>query len=317
VDVDGTYEWRFAVSSSAQDQMTLLREEMIQRINERTNGAVTITLFPGGTLLEAAEVPTAVGSGTIEMEAFGVTVFGTVSRIASVMTPGFTGISTNDALRILEPGTEGRQIFDEEFARIGVKPLAFWSETDIGIVSYEPLDTLESFRGKKVRTSSEISAEVLRELGAEPVVMGGSEAVDAMARRIIDAGTCEPTCMFSRGYVDFVKYYNNWTAVPFVGMLTMNKELWDSLPGALQALLLEEAQILAEDTSQAALSSQGLAMWKAANDFGISLIAPSNEERLRLLDLSRPIMDEFVRNSSPQPQATRIWDLLQEAAGER
>ncbi len=315
---DKTYKLRMPNSLSAKDEYIIRQKEMVRRIKERTNGAVDITMFPGATLMKAGDVPKAVATGTVDMDSVGMVFYGGLSDIAAILVPGFVGISTTDTLRMVAPGTEGRKLVEDHFADdLGIKIIAFWDQADIGFVSFKPLNTVAAFKGEKLRVSSIIAAQVLRALGAEPTVMGGADAVDAMRRHIIAGSTCHPTCMYSRGYNDFVEAYNPWTVIPNLGMLTMNLKLWNSMPADIRKVIQEEADSTAHDLTSFVPKIQGQAMWTLAMEDGISLLAISPEEKAKLRAIAKPIFDEFVKNARPQPLATRAAELLLQAAASK
>ena len=309
-----TYKWRMTNSLSAKDLYIIRQKKMVDRIKERTKGAVAITMYPGATLMKAGDAPKAVATGTVEMNSVGMVFHGGISDIAAILVPGFVGISTDDTLRMVKKGSEGRKLVEDHFAGLGIWPITFWNQADIGFVTFKPLNTVAAFKGEKLRVSNEIAAQVLRALGAEPTVMGGADAVDAMRRHIIEGSTCHPTCIFSRGYMDFAKSYNPWTVVPNLGMLTMNFKLWKSLPADIKKVIQEEGDSAAEDMTNLVSTIQGQAMWTLANKHGLSLLAISAEEKAKLRAIAKPIFEAFVKNSRPQPLATRAAELLLKAA---
>ena len=311
---DATFNLRMANSLSAKDPYIVRQMKMVETIKERTGGAVNITMYPGATLMKAGEVPKAVATGTVDMDSVGMVFYGGISDVAAILVPGFVGITTADTLRMLEPGGEGRKLVEDHFASLGIKPLAFWNQADIGFVTFKPLNTVASFKGEKLRVSNEIAAQVLRALGAEPTVMGGADAVDAMRRHIIEGSTCHPTCIYSRGYLDFAESYNPWTVVPNLGMLTINLKLWNSIPADVQAVIQEEADSAAHDLTNFVATIQGQAMWNLAMDHGLSLLAISAEEKANLRAIAKPIFDAFVEDARPQPLATEVAALLLQAA---
>jgi TRAP-type C4-dicarboxylate transport system substrate-binding protein len=312
-----TYTWRMPNSLSAKDPYIIRQKKMVDRIKERTNGAVSITMYPGATLMKAGDAPKAVATGTVELESVGMVFHGGISDIAAILVPGFVGISTDDTLHMVRPGSEGRKLVEDHFSELGIWPVTFWNQADIGFVTFEPLNTVASFKGKKLRVSNEIAAQVLRALGAEPTVMGGAEAVDAMRRHIIEGSTCHPTCIFSRGYLDFAESYTPWTVVPNLGMLTMNLKVWNSLPADIKKVIQEEAESAAEDMTNLVTTIQGQAMWTLTMEHGISLLAISAKEKAKLRAIAAPIFDAFVKDARPQPLATRAAELLMQAAEQR
>ncbi|MBI4182961.1 MAG: TRAP transporter substrate-binding protein DctP [Proteobacteria bacterium] len=311
------YNWRMPTSLGAKDPYIVRQATMIARIKERTRGAVNITMYPSDALMKPNDVPKAVSTGTVEMDSVGMVFYGGVSDLAAILVPGFVGTSTAHALRVVQPGSEGRKILDQHFAEKNIKALAFWDQADIGFASYRPLNTVESFKGKKLRVSNEIAAEVLRALGAEPTVMGGAEAVDAMRRKIIEGSTCHPTCIISRGYLDFAESYTPWTVVPNLGWLTVNVNAWNSLPADFQKIIQEEADAAAKDQTELVATIQGQTMWTLAIEHGISLHAIRPAEAAKLRAIAKPIFDDFVKKARPQPQATRVAELLMQAAEKR
>ena len=105
------YKQRFSASMPANNPFTIREVEMVKRILQRTNGAVDIELFPSGSLIKPLDAPKSVSAGTIALDASGMVFYGSISDIATILTPSMVGIPTNDILKVLAPGTEGRQRF--------------------------------------------------------------------------------------------------------------------------------------------------------------------------------------------------------------
>ena len=304
------FAWRMPTSSSATDPYVLGMLKFTDRVRERSNGAVDITMFPANTLLNPFDAPKELIRGTVEIDGGQIPFYAGIFPLLAVLQPSFVGVTGNDVYELLLPGTEGSKIINAVFAEQGLRVLTWWNQADVGYGSFDPLATPEDFKGKKVRTSTPTNNAVLKALNAEPTTLSGSEAVDAMRRGIIEASTIQPTGAFSRGYVDFAKWYNPWVAIPLLAFIAVNVDAFNSLPADLQAIVEEEAAAAGQANNAQTATIQGAALLKMITTTGMSALALDPREKARMRAISEPVTRKFVADAKPQPQATQLFELL-------
>ena len=101
-------------------------------------------------------------------------------------------------------------------------------------------DDLSSWRGFRVRSDRVSLTDLLSGLGAVPIFLASAEVYDALERGDIDGAISCASCGADLGWYKVSDYIVG----PFIGVqhswLTINRELWDTMPRDLQNIVLEE-----------------------------------------------------------------------------
>jgi TRAP-type C4-dicarboxylate transport system substrate-binding protein len=120
------------------------------------------------------------------------------------------------------------------------KGIMYWTEKifPTAMVSKKPVKTLEDLKGLKVRSSGKI-ADMLKTVGASPVLVPGEEIYTALSTGVIDAAhwgaaagalttkLCEPA-----------KYYVQPNlAFSATDLIMVSKKAWDELPADIQKMV--------------------------------------------------------------------------------
>ena len=101
----------------------------------------------------------------------------------------------------------------------------------------QKVTSLNDLKGMKVRTSSQISADMLESLGAIPVGMPVPQTYEALSRGVVDAAWLPWTIMRPFRLHEVTRYHTEagLCCTPFV--LTMNKTRYEGLPDEIKQIL--------------------------------------------------------------------------------
>jgi TRAP-type C4-dicarboxylate transport system substrate-binding protein len=301
---------RLNTSFPAADGQTKAVERLAATLKDKTAGAVNITVFPGDALASSTNAALSISRGTYDLDMRAAVFYEGILPAFQLLSAPFSGLTGDKVLELLAPGREARKIIDDQLAKKNVKLLSMWSLGWPGIVSMEPLNTVESFRGKKIRMASVfIGADVLRKHGAEVVLMSGAEAVDALNRRLIDGGTTGPTAMRSRGYHNFAKYWQMWGVDAAPAILTVNLDVYNKLSPANQTLLVATAEQMGRELNQAVLRTDIDALSESIKK-GVTQLPVAQKEIDTLAADARPLLEKFARETEPSDVHTRLLQLL-------
>lgn len=309
-EVDKAVKLRLNTAFAAEDTHVLAVEAFVAEVKDQTDGVIDIAIFPSDGLAASEDAALSVSRGTYDLDMRAAVFYESILPAFQLLSAPFSGLTGDEVLHALAPGEDAREIIDEQLAEKNVKILSMWSLGWPGIVSMEPLNTIDSFAGKHVRMASQfIGAELLRAHGAEVVLMSGSEAVDALNRGVIDGGTSGPLGMISRGYPAFAKYWQMWPVDAAPVLLTMNLDTFDGLSAEQQDTLVTVAEEVATEQTGKILS-QDMAALDEAIDQGITELEVSDEDRATLAAQARPLLEEFARTTEPTDVNTRVFELL-------
>ncbi|WP_347862134.1 DctP family TRAP transporter solute-binding subunit [Salimicrobium sp. PL1-032A] len=235
-EVDGQVQYEYA-------------QEFADRINEKTDGQITIEPYEFGGLGNETDQVEQLETGAVEM---------------AVMSPGFTGNMVKEgqlfALHFLFPDSveQTQEVLNnsealntdlrEKYEEHGITPLAYWTEgamqwTSSGTAIESPSD----FEGFKMRTqTSPLILESYRTYGADPQSMSWGELYTALDRDTVEG---QENPIFFIGDASFhevqdymtISNHNN-----YVAMTTVNSDWYDGLDEEMQSTIDETVEEMQE-----------------------------------------------------------------------
>ena len=130
----------------------------------------------------------------------------------------------------------------------GAHPL-IWA--DYGYVQFcnntKKIEKPEDFKGLKIRSYSETSADIIQALGASPTTMSSSEVYMAIKNGTIDGQSSGQTAILSRKIYEVCKYFTT-TNHSYVGyLLAINDNSWKKLSPDQQKLVNEVAKEIRDE----------------------------------------------------------------------
>jgi len=190
------------------------------------------------------------------------------------------------------------QYWKGEYENMGVYLAHCDATTAYDIIAKFPLRTPEDLRGLKVRSTGGLMAEIVRELGAVPVVIAASETYTAFQRGIID--------VVALGGPDMAAYrlYETGTHCLRIGLThtvlqyCFNPKTFQSLPRDLQTTLYNTYRLRGQIASQNYYG--GAALETAINtlsDAGVEILEPTADERRAWVDASAPLEARFIEEN--------------------
>lgn len=161
-------------------------ESWAQEIESRTDGAVKINMYPGGTLTGAGECYDGVVSGISDI---GMSVFaytrGRFPVMEAVDLPlGYpTGMAATRAANAFYQEMKPEEMDDVE--------VLYLHAHGPGLLhTKEPVETLEELEGMQIRSTG-LSAKMVTALGANPVAMPQGDTYEALQKGVVE-GTFAP-----------------------------------------------------------------------------------------------------------------------------
>jgi TRAP-type mannitol/chloroaromatic compound transport system substrate-binding protein len=214
-------------------------QRLADSIGAMSGGRLTVELYAAGELVPAFECLDAVQQSVAEMAHSAPFFWLGKSEALSYFGSIPFGLMTSEIMGWLYFGG-GMEFWQEAMAEFGVKPLfAGSSSVSAGGWFRKEINGLDDLKGLKFRIAG-LGAEVVRRLGATPVLTPPSEVFPAMAAGTVDAAEfIGPWNDETFGLFRVAKYYYlpGWHEVGPTAELLINRQAWDSLPADLQAVV--------------------------------------------------------------------------------
>ena len=238
------FDIQYACINRALLWCALKEKYMFPRVLERTNGQLRLitTSFPE-LGIAGPDVHTLVADGTLAMAdiaqyiagAFPAIEIGSLFGIYPSLEHNYIAMAniTPELRDLAVESTEGGQYIS----------LNWHSGNNVFFFSKDPLDTVDAWKGKKIRTPTAAMSSWLRGMEADAQFMAFTEVYTALERGILEAAMTGGDAGFGQRWYEVTDYINGPVISWDNSAVVMNKDQWDKLPEDLQRILLEEAAI--------------------------------------------------------------------------
>jgi TRAP-type transport system periplasmic protein len=262
-------------------------------VEKRTDGAVRVDTFPGGTLLGAKSMMDGVMTGQAD-----------IGCVALAYQPGRFPVAnaTSLPLEIPDARTGSRVLWDlflkyrPESLR-GVKVLTMFTSPPSNIMSRKPIRTLEDMAGMNLRASGG-AAEILRAWGANQVGMPMSETPEALQKGVVQGLLSSLDVMKDMKFAEICRYVTVTDTVIYPFAVVMNLNRWNALPPEVRTVMEEMAEEHAEWTGNYVDNhvKDSLAWSRETHD--VEVIRLSDAERNRWNERLAPIVRDWVEEAA-------------------
>ena len=225
-------------------------QRFADRLAALSGGRLQVQLFAAGELVPPFEALDAVAGGTADLAHATPYYWVGKSQALHYFTGVPFGMTAVEFASWLRFGG-GQALWEEVYADFGVLPFYVGSSgTQAGGWFNREIAGVDDFKGLKFRVSG-LGGEVLRRLGAIPVLTPPGEIAPALASGTVDgADWIGPWNDIAFGLQKFAKYYYMpGFHEPGPGLeVLVNRQTFEALPAELQAILRTAAEATALET---------------------------------------------------------------------
>jgi TRAP-type C4-dicarboxylate transport system substrate-binding protein len=246
-----------------------------ERIKKATNGRVKITI--NNSLVKGTQLAPSVRDGRAQMSAVLHPYLSSGDpRMGLPHLPGL--IESIEEYKFVWDAFYGKLLADiwlEKWNSVVLAEGAFCTQN---LWSKTPIQTIEDFKGKKIRVNNTESAQLLNALGAKPTPIAWGEIPSALERGLID-GIMSASCAgYQHGFGRVTKYLQNWKTGPIVGWAILaNEDVWAKVPADLQKMIKEEMLALQEESFHSYYEYQNSMQKKIEADGAQFWVAPDSK----------------------------------------
>ena len=257
-------------------------------VEKRTNGAVTVQTFPGGTLVGANNMLRGVQTGQADIGCISTAYYPGVFPLISVINLPVAFSSTEVAsLTMWDIFTKYQP---KELAN--VKVLTTFTSAPSQIMSKVPVKTLGDLKGVELRASGSI-LKILGDLGAQGVGMPMSQTPEALQKGVVKGLVSSFDVLKDFNFAELCRYetITNLPVYPFI--VIMNKAKWESLPADVKKVLDDLGREQARWTGQYLDThiKDSLAWSKEKYQVEVFTLTPAEAETIKTL--GAPIVDAW------------------------
>jgi TRAP-type C4-dicarboxylate transport system substrate-binding protein len=281
-------------------------ERWKEEVEKRTEGAIKINTFPGGTLLGAKNVFDGVVTGQADIGCFAMSYHpGRFPVVEAIDLPLGWPNATVASLSLLDLYEKYRP---ESFQK--VKVLTMFTCPPANVMSIDPVRTLEDLKGMEIRAAG-TGVKVFELLGASPIGMPQSDVPDALHKGVIKGMASSLEVMKDFNYAEYCRYITmtNLQVVTFA--VVMNRDRWDSLTPEIQNILDDLCREQTEWTGRYVDKHVDEAVKWSKEKYNVEVIEFSPEEKTEMKKRLAPLVEGYIqRVGSKVPARAIIEDVV-------
>lgn len=271
--------------------------EFKERVEERTEGAVKISIFPNSQLGSEAETMQQVVLGTVDI------AFGEGSSWANAVNKAELGVF---GLPYLCSDLDGqaaimREIIPEEGTEMmvptGIRPLfSFSGSIRHAILKTKPIYTLEDCKGVKIRVPEvTLFVDTWKNLGANPTTTPWSDVYTAISQGVVDGAEVDACTIVDSNLQEVTKYYSKTGHISTINIAAINEDKWQSIPEEYQQILLDVGAEVQEEQVEArkVADDDAIAIMEAA---GVVVNELDDGEYEKMAAAQQPMYDQYAED---------------------
>jgi len=223
-----------------------------ERVNERTNGGLTIEVFHSAQLGVEEDIIEQIRQGAnIGQNTDSARLGNYVPGIAVVNGPYFVG-SLEEAYKLADSPT--MQAWQQELAdQHGLKVVCFdWIQGFRHFFTNKPVRTPEDLSGLRIRTPpAPIWQESIRALGAVPTAMNFGDIYPGLQQQAVDGAELVYANIVAANLNEVLSHANETAHILLVNFQVVSSQWFNGLPAEYQTALVEECRAAGQETSAA------------------------------------------------------------------
>ncbi len=264
----------------------------------KSNGEMTVRLFPGNQLGSEREMIEMVQQGSLEL------TFPADGAMAGFYAPmqvwsiPYIFESAPIAWSVMQSDF-AKRMKDDILATTGIRALAF---SQNGFRSFtnnvRPLITPQDLAGLKIRTmESPVYMTMVNALGATAVPIAGSEVVMALRQGVVDGQENPPAVVFNGGHGEVQDYYTLNEHTFGLHVIVANNDWFSALSAGQQQIIKDGAELMA--ATENLLKTEG--DWKYSRrlveEMGMTIHVSTPEEKAAFKEIAQPPVLTFIREN--------------------
>ncbi len=263
----------------------------------KTNGEITVRLFPGNQLGGEREMIEQVQQGGLELSLPADGAMAGFYAPIQVWSIPYLFESAPVAWEVLN-GPFGDAMREDILAKTGIRALAFSQNGFRSFTnSIRPIINPEDIAGMKIRTmESPVFMEMVSALGATAVPISGAEVVMALRQGVVDGQENPPAVVYSGGHGEVQKYYTLNEHVFGLHVIIANEKWFSSLSPGHQQIIQDAAILMAWTENLQKTEGDWRFSQKLRDELGMEVHVSTPEEKAAFKEITQKPVETFIRS---------------------
>jgi C4-dicarboxylate-binding protein DctP len=212
-------------------------------VEARTKGKVKVQIFDNSQFYNDYQVPTAVGSGAIEMGVAPLGQYENEVPAAGVFLQPFL-FNFDEIIRAAaEPDSEFRTIIDNEILSITGARVLWWQRygSPVLLSKSEPMLSPNSLANHNIRTYDALTGEIINLCGGKSHVITDVKQAEAFDEKIVDANLTNILSVKQQELWKKTQFITRIRLSEIIYAVIINEQVWQGLTQRQQEIVTDEA----------------------------------------------------------------------------
>ncbi len=285
---------RMAVPDPIGSSVGRAASHFAELVEEKTDGAVTIEVFPDGVLFGGDQnaAVNQLGSGALDGLILASSVYASFEpRMNAISLPYL--FADYDQLQAYLNGEPGQELL-ASLDRLGIQGMGFFLRTFRNVTTREtPITTAEDFKGLTLRTpNNTLFVALFQALGANPTPMAFSEVYSALQLGAIDGQENPVEVPLNNKFAEVQGHLNMTQHVADSFVLALSARAWDRIPEESRDAVQQAANdMIAAHNSAEIAAEQEVIVQLQEQGMQVNMLADGELERVQ--EIARGIYPQF------------------------
>lgn len=280
-------------------------EEMAAELKEKTGGAVSIEVLPGGAVVGVPETLEAVQAGLLDGQYTAPTYFAGKDPAMGVLGDTLAAYPDSTTRNKWFEEGGGRELATKLYESYGLHYICnvYWPVEQIP--STRPINSVADLKGLKMRAPGGLASDLLTKAGSSLVTMGVGDSVTAMETGALDA-TDLANIALNQSLGMYQKAKNSILARHSMATtdISVSKAKWDALPDDAKTAFTDSCNAMSERLSETLQAADEKAEEELKAE-GVTMIKFGEDDQKALREITLQVWDEWGAKS---PAAKEIVD---------
>lgn len=280
----------------------------------KTNGEITVRLFPNNQLGGEREMIEQVQQGSLEL----------TFPADGAMAGFYPKMQVWSIPYLFESAPIAWNVLNSEFANdmredilkeTGIRALAFSTNGFRSFTNNErPIINPEDIAGLKIRVmESPVFMTLVNSLGATATPISGAEVLLSLRQGVVDGQENPPAVVYGGGLGEVQKYYTLNEHVMGLHLIIANNDWFESLTPGQQQIIADAAQLMAWTENLQKTEGDWKFSAKLKDELGMDIHVSTPEEKAAFKEATQGPVLEFIRENVGEELVSELMEAVAEA----
>lgn len=307
----GSYDWNCAMTVAETTTNYKMAEKFAELLKEKSGGAITLTLYPGGQLGNTTEQTEATVGGSVDF----------CTGMTTDLTDFVPEMGLFDMPNIFDDVDHMRAFLDSDYAKTkiqgyceakGIHMLAFSDAGFRQLTTNKAVKMLGDLKGQKIRTmTNNYHIAYWNALGASATPMQFTEVFMGLQQNTIDGEENPYMNIVGNNLQEVQKYIVETNHLGHIITFFVNNELYQGLPDKTK-VLIDECAGEAQEYAKTVANDEIQADKQTCIDAGLEIIQLSDEDLTAIREKAQVVYD-MVRSDLGDDKVQGLMDAVDAA----